>query len=181
MKNILVILTHPAIETSIINRALFDVAQATPHVTTIDLYNQYPYFNIDIGKEQQRLVNHDVIIFLFPIYWYSSPALLKEWQDRVLEYGFAYGSTGDKLQGKRLLCVVSTGSDISSYRDKQTNELTIGDLLLPIERMAQDTGLNWLEPLVLYGARTAVKENRLQSHVETFSRFLNSPCYGNTN
>lgn len=108
MKNVLVLLTHPSVETSTINAALFDAAQTLAHVTTVDLYKEYADFNIDIQKEQQRLLVHDVIIFLFPTYWYSTPALLKEWQDRVLEYGFAYGSTGDKLHGKSLICVTST-------------------------------------------------------------------------
>ncbi|WP_190273631.1 NAD(P)H-dependent oxidoreductase [Shewanella halifaxensis] len=174
MKNILVILTHPSIETSTINAALFNSALSISHVTTVDLYKEYSDFKIDTVKEQQRLLAHDVIIFVFPTYWYSTPALLKEWQDSVLEYGFAYGSTGDKLHGKPLICVTSTGSDITSYRNKDTNELMIRDLLLPIERMAEDTGLNFVEPLVLYGARTAVEENRLQPHVDEFVRLLNS-------
>lgn len=177
MKNVLVILTHPSVESSNINAALFNVAQSIFHVTTVDLYKEYSDFKIDTVKEQQRLLTHDVIVFLFPIYWYSTPALLKEWQDRVLEYGFAYGSTGDKLHGKSLLCATSTGSDISSYRNKETNKLTTRDLLLPIERMAEDTGLNFVEPLVLYGARTALKENRLKPHVEEFVRLLNSFKY----
>ncbi|MGF1878001.1 NAD(P)H-dependent oxidoreductase [Photobacterium frigidiphilum] len=174
MKKVLVILIHPSVETSTINATLFNVAQSIYNVTTIDLYKEYSGFNIDIVKEQQRLLAHDVIIFLFPTYWYSTPALLKEWQDRVLEYGFAYGSTGDKLHGKSLLCATSTGSDVFSYLNKETNELTIRDLLLPIERMAEDTGLNFVEPLVLFGAQTAVKENRLQPHVDEFVRLLNS-------
>jgi len=174
MKSVLVILSHPSVENSTINAALFNVAQSIGHVTTVDLYNEYPDFKIDTVKEQQRLLAHDVIIFLFPTYWYSTPALLKQWQDSVLEYGFAYGSTGDKLHGKSLLCATSTGSNISSYRNKETNELTTRDFLLPIERMAQDTGFNFVEPLVLYGARTAVKDNRLQPHVEEFVRLLNA-------
>ncbi|CAK1797976.1 General stress protein 14 [Vibrio crassostreae] len=177
MKNVLVILTHPSVETSTINAALFNVAQSICHVTTVDLYKEYSDFKIDTVKEQQRLLEHDAVVFLFPTYWYSTPALLKEWQDRVLEYGFAYGSTGDKLHGKPLLCVTSTGSEISSYRNKETNKLTTRDLLLPIERMAEDTGLIFVKPLVLYGARTATKENRLQSHIEEFVRLLNSFKY----
>lgn len=173
MKNVLVILSHPAIESSIINAALFNIAKTTEHVTTVDLYKEYPDFKIDIVKEQQRLLAHDVIVFLFPIYWYSTPALLKEWQDRVLEYGFAYGTTGNKLHGKSLFCVTSTGSGISSYNNADKNELLLDGLLYPMQRMATDTGLNFNQPIVLHGARTADEENRLQAHAQEFARVLN--------
>ncbi|AGH81043.1 NAD(P)H dehydrogenase (quinone) [Psychromonas sp. CNPT3] len=106
MKKVLVLLAHPNIETSTINNALFKVATLTKNITSVDLYKEYPDFKINIKKEQQRLLAHDVIVFLFPLYWYSTPALLKQWQDSVLEYGFAYGSKGNKLHGKSLLCMI---------------------------------------------------------------------------
>ena len=56
-----------------------------------DLYEAYPDFLIDVEAEQALLLEHDVIVFQHPVYWYSSPAILKEWQDLVLEHGFAYG------------------------------------------------------------------------------------------
>lgn len=168
MKKILVLLAHPSIETSDINSALFKAASMQEKVTTVNLYKEYPDFNIDIVTEQKRLLKHDVVIFLFPTYWYSTPSLLKEWQDKVLEHGFAYGSKGNKLLGKTLLCVTSTGSPMSAYENQATNELMMKNLLLPLELMAKDTGLKFIEPLVLYGARTAVTENRLQPHVESF-------------
>lgn len=168
MKNILVLLAHPSIKTSNINSALFKEVNPQEQVTTVNLYEEYPDFNIDIAIEQERLLKHNVIIFLFPTYWYSTPSLLKEWQDKVLEYGFAYGTTGNKLHGKTLMCVTSTGSPKSVYENKGTNELMIRSILLPLELMAKDTGMKFIDPLVLYGARTAVIENRLQSHVESF-------------
>lgn len=168
MKRILVLLAHPSIETSRINHALFSALTMHKQVTTVDLYKQYPDFNIDIATEQSRLLEHDVVILLFPTFWYSTPALLKEWQDKVLEYGFAYGASGNKLHGKKLLCVTSTGSPISAYQDANTSNLIMRDLLLPLEKMANDTGFNFAPPLVLYGARTAIEENRLQPHVDTF-------------
>jgi putative NADPH-quinone reductase len=168
MKNILVLLAHPSIEGSIVNSALFNAAVDHESVTAINLYKEYPDFNINAKKEQKRLLDHDVIIFLFPTFWYSTPALLKEWQDKVLEYGFAFGSTGNKLLGKKLLCVTSTGSPISAYQNRLNDKPISRNLLLPLEMMAQDAGFNFIEPLVLYGARTAVSENRLQKHVACF-------------
>lgn len=168
MKNVLVILAHPSIEVSIINRELQQAAQSLDHVTVVELYKEYPDFTINVQKEQQRLINSDVVVFLFPLYWYSTPPLLKQWQDSVLEYGFAYGSQGKVLHGKSLFCVTSTGSDEESYRSKTTGDIGMRELLLPIERMAQDTGMQYIEPLALHGTRTASEENRIKPHVARF-------------
>ncbi|MDD9175170.1 NAD(P)H-dependent oxidoreductase [Aliivibrio sp. S2TY2] len=165
MKRILVLLAHPLIESSTINHALVEALSKHEQVTTHNLYQTYPDFQIDAEKEKELLLCHDIIVFVFPIYWYSSPSLLKEWQDCVLEYGFAYGSKGNKLHGKTLLCMTSTGSPLSAYQADDSQESIMKALLMPIEKMAQDTGLNYLEPITLYGSRTAVEEDRLAPHV----------------
>ena len=90
-RKILVLFAHPSQKRSEVNKPLFTQCLQHDDVTAIDLYREYPRFHIDIDKEQQRLIEHDVIIFMFPLYWYSTPAILKQWQDLVLEYGFAYG------------------------------------------------------------------------------------------
>ena len=85
MKKILILFAHPAQEKSEVNVPLIEAAQKLDHVTVVDLYGEYPKFRINIEREQQRLIEHDVIVFKFPFYWYSTPAILKEWQDLVLE------------------------------------------------------------------------------------------------
>ena len=87
MNRILIIFAHPALEKSRVQYRLLQAAQSVAKVTIHDLYEHYPDFNIDISHEQQLLREHDIILFQHPFYWYSSPALLKEWQDLVLEYG----------------------------------------------------------------------------------------------
>ena len=47
-----------------------------------------------MDEEQQRLADHDLIVLQFPLYWYTGPALLKEWLDLVWLQGFAYGESG---------------------------------------------------------------------------------------
>ena len=62
---------------------------------------------------QQRgcgLLDHDVVLFQFPLFWYSTPSILKEWQDLVLEHGFAYGAEGDALDGKRMMIAVTVAA-----------------------------------------------------------------------
>ena len=69
-KKILLLFAHPSQQRSEVNSPLFKHAQTLPYVTAVDLYAEYPRFNIDIEREQQRLLDHDVIIFQFPFLKY---------------------------------------------------------------------------------------------------------------
>lgn len=171
-KKILVLYAHPSPSRSEVNVPLFRDAKEQPNVTVIDLYAEYPDFNIDIDKEQQRLLAHDVIIFLFPLYWYSTPALLKEWQDLVLEYGFAYGDNGTALKGKRFFCALSAGGREEAYQTDGFNHFTLNQLLQPLEQMASLTGMIYLGPFAIFGSRTAKEEQRIQSHRQKWRRLL---------
>lgn len=169
---VLVIYAHPSQHRSEVNAPLFAAAQAVDGVTCVDLYAEYPQFDINIDKEQARLLEHDVIVFQFPLYWYSTPALLKEWQDLVLEYGFAYGTDGAALKDKLMLCVVSAGGKEEAYKAEGYNHFTIRQLLAPIEQMAALTSMHYLPPFAIFGARTALEENRIDQHVERYVTLL---------
>lgn len=169
---VLVIYAHPSQHRSEVNAPLFAAAKAVDGVTCVDLYAEYPQFDINIDKEQARLLEHDVIVFPFPLYWYSTPALLKEWQDLVLEYGFAYGTDGTALKDKLMLCVVSAGGKEEAYKAEGYNHFTIRQLLAPIEQMAALTSMHYLPPFAIFGARTALEENRIDQHVERYVTLL---------
>jgi putative NADPH-quinone reductase len=77
-RRLLVLFAHPSIERSEINSRLASLARQHPQCTLVDLYAEYPDYRIDVDLEQQRLRDHDVVVFLFPLYWYSTPAILKE-------------------------------------------------------------------------------------------------------
>ncbi|WP_114765563.1 NAD(P)H-dependent oxidoreductase [Vibrio rhodolitus] len=169
---VLVLYAHPSQHRSEVNQPLFDAAKTIEGVTTVDLYFEYPSYNINIDREQKRLVEHDIIIFQFPLYWYSTPAMLKEWQDLVLEYGFAYGSQGTALKGKRFMCALSAGGRADAYQTEGYNHFTIRELLYPMEQMAALTGMKYMAPLALFGARTAKEEGRITQHVERWKKLL---------
>lgn len=141
-------------------------------VTLVDLYADYPDLRIDVDREQQRLVEHDAIVFLHPLYWYSTPAILKEWQDLVLEYGFAYGADGNSLHGKIFLDALTAGGLEDAYRARGYNHFAIDELLRPLEQTANLCGMIWLPPFALFGARQAVEENRIEQHVADWVRTL---------
>jgi glutathione-regulated potassium-efflux system ancillary protein KefG len=95
MKKILILLAHPSYNRSNANKALIQALRKVEGLRVHDLYQQYPNMFIDVPYEQRLLLEHDIIVFQHPLYWYSCPAILKEWMDQVLEYGFAFGPDGN--------------------------------------------------------------------------------------
>ncbi|MCK7529144.1 MAG: NAD(P)H-dependent oxidoreductase [Ignavibacteriales bacterium] len=85
-----------------VNKRLIRDVKSINNITLNDLYEEYYDFNIDVEREKKLLVEHDIIIFHHPFFWYSTPALLKQWEDLVLEHGWAYGSKGTALGWKKV-------------------------------------------------------------------------------
>lgn len=151
MTRILILFAHPALEKSRIHRQLLRGLPALPGLTVNDLYEQYPDFDIDIAREQQLLTEHDLVILQHPFYWYSTPALLKQWQDLVLEHGWAYGSQGKALHGKQVLSVISTGGGESAYQADGLNRFTMRQLLAPLEQTFHLCGMVYHPPYLVQG------------------------------
>ena len=145
-RRLLILFAHPAFEKSRVNRRLVEAVRSLSGVTFHDLYEQYPDFDIDVRHEQKLLVEHDVIVMQHPLYWYSTPALLKEWQDLVLEHGWAYGGGGTALRGKLLLTATTAGGSEEAYCRTGQNSRTLRELLAPIERTAALCGMTYLPP-----------------------------------
>ena len=150
MRRILVLFAHPVLERSRVNRRLIEAIGHLENVTIRDLYELYPTLSIDVAEEQRLLESHDVIVFHHPFYWYSGPALLKEWQDLVLEHGWAYGEGGTKLEGKITFNVLSTGGPQSAYRAEGYNRFTIRELLRPWDQTAHLCGMRFLAPFAVH-------------------------------
>lgn len=171
-RRILVLLAHPSLDRSEVNRPMAEAIDGLDGVTLVDLYAEYPDFQIDIDREQARLLAHDVIVFQHPLYWYSTPAILKEWQDLVLEHGFAYGSGGTALRGKIFFNALTAGGLQAAYCAEGYNHFTIRELLHPIEQTAMLCGMTYLPPFTLFGARTAVEDGRIDRHIADWVRLL---------
>ncbi len=150
-QRILVLFAHPALEESRANRLLITAVKDLPGVTFHDLYEAYPDFGIDVEREQQLVEAHDILILQHPLFWYSTPSLVKEWQDLVLEHGWAYGLSGKALVGKKLLQVITTGARESAYHEDGMNRFTLRQLLAPIEQTAVLCKMEYLPPFVVHG------------------------------
>ena len=153
---ILVLFAHPAFHKSKVNKLIAERMQATDGITFHDLYQAYPESYIDIKREQELLSQHDVVVFQFPLFWYSTPSILKEWQDMVLEHGWAYGSEGNALKDKLFLCLITTGGPELAYQVGQFHNHTINQLLSPLRQTAVLCKMVPLPPFVVFG--THVKE-----------------------
>lgn len=151
MKKILILFAHPALERSRINRVLIRGIDELPGVTFHDLYQLYPDFFIDVQREQELLLQHDIIIWQHPLYWYSVPPLLKQWIDLVLEHNWAYGQYGVYLQGKKLVNVITSGGGALSYCDNGKHRYTIQEFLRPLEQTACLCGMRYLPPFLIQG------------------------------
>ncbi len=147
----LIIFAHPDVESgSIANKIIINKVKNMEEVEIRNLYQMYPDFKIDVESEQKALIEADLIIFQFPFYWYSVPGILKEWLDKVFLYGFAYGSTGDKLKGKEFLISTTIGGPVDAYQEGGYNNFTIQELLRPLEQTANLAGMKFHRPLITH-------------------------------
>ena len=168
MARLLHIFAHPGRASSRINMALWRTAQAVDGISSLDLYARYPRYDIDIAAEQQRFLAHEVVLLQFPLFWYSAPALLKEWIDLTFEHGFAYGHGGDRLKGKRLMLALTAGGPEEAYGPQGYQHFDLRTFLTPFEQTARLCQMSFLPPYVLFGALTAEPA----PHAQGFARLL---------
>ena len=172
MSSLIVYYAHPGHKFSHANRQMARVASQVDGITYVDLYRDYPRFDIDADIEQRRLLEHDVVLFQFPLFWYSTPSILKEWQDLVLEHGFAYGSGGDKLEGKRVLLAITAAGPEDAYSPGGYQHYPIRDFLRPLEQTARLCAMRFSAPYALFASLKAPNDGRLDPHVEGYRRLL---------
>jgi NAD(P)H dehydrogenase (quinone) len=116
----------------------------------------------DIAEEQRKLQWADALILQFPLWWFSMPAIMKGWVDRVYAYGLAYGvgehsdrRWGDRygegrFKGKRAMLVVTVGGWEQHYSARGING-RMEDLLFPIHHgILYYPGFDVLPPFVVY-------------------------------
>ncbi|MFA5180896.1 MAG: NAD(P)H-dependent oxidoreductase [Syntrophales bacterium] len=148
---VLILFAHPRFEKSRVNRALLDALPLSDALTLHDLYEIYPDYNIDVEAEKKILLAHDILIWHHPFYMYSAPAILKQWLDLVLEYGWAHGAGGDFLKDKTAFNVITTGGTREAYRRDGFNRFTIREFLCPFEQTARLCKMTYLPPFAVQG------------------------------
>ncbi|HKK63323.1 MAG TPA: NAD(P)H-dependent oxidoreductase [Bacteroidales bacterium] len=171
VNKILLYYAHPTAHKSKLNKALIGAAENTTGVTIRNLYDLYPDYYIDIVLEQKLLLEHDIIIWQHPFYWYSAPSILKEWIDLVLEHGFAYGKGGIALQGKKVMTTITTGAREEAYSKKGRNRYTIKQLLAPFDQTVYLCNMTYLPPFVVHGS-LLIEQESLDKAVATYKKAI---------
>ena len=157
MTKTLILLFHPDLAKSHANAALAAAAAQLPGVEIVDMQAAHPKgidFFRDGEHEAKRLLSADRIVLQFPVQWYSTPPLLKAWQDAVLTRMFyvAYEQEGHKLEGTPLMIAATAGNVPEAYREGGRNMFPMIDLFAPLRATANRCGLGWANPFVLYAA-----------------------------
>jgi len=147
-------------------------AAELPGLTFVDLYARYPRFEIDVDAEQALLVEHDVVLFQCPLFWYSTPSLVKEWIDLVLEHGFAYGVDGDRLVGKHLMLALTAAGPEDAYTERGYQHYPLRTFLTPFEQTARLCRMRFPAPYVLHSALEETQPGDLDRHVAGYVRLL---------
>lgn len=136
---ILTVLAHP--KRNSFTGALLDEfttsAQAAGHlISTVDLYAEGfdPCYNLadvavyegdgvvpdEIAAQQKRIMEAEALAFFFPVWWWSMPAILKGWVDRVFTNGFAFtyqdGVSSGLLNHSKAALFCPAASDQGLYR-----------------------------------------------------------------
>jgi putative NADPH-quinone reductase len=170
----LVLVFHPDLTVSRANRRLMEEMEKQANVTVHSVYEAYPDEKIDVAAEQRLLEEHDRIVLQFPFFWYSSPSLLKKWEDAILAYGWAFGSNGGRLQGKELLIAVTTGGAKERYSPVGDVKYTVLELLRPFEATSNLIGMRYLTPYVLYGV-AQMSDEELEQEAKDYVAYALNP------
>lgn len=184
----LVLLSHPNLESSIANKTIIEhLKKMIPNskIKVRHLEALYPNYEIDVESEQSALLDADFLIFQHPLYWYSTPAILKKYLDDVMTWGFAYGTGGDKLKGKHFMQSITVGGSKEAYTPLGYNRFSVEDLLKPMQQTVYHTQMVYNLPMYSYGntyilgiynSISEVKENaivhaeKLVAKIQEFSK-----------
>ena len=120
----------------------------------------------DILREVEKVRRCDLLLLTFPIYWFSMPAILKGWIDRVFVSGAFYGGRRiyDRggMTGKKALVCATLGGRQSMVCDGGIH----GDLSMMLRPLLQGTlgyvGFDVLEPFFAYHVPYIQHQERIQ-------------------
>ena len=148
----LIILGHPNFANSVANKTIMEEVENSGLAVEIrNLSELYPDYKIDPKAEQKALLEHNTIVFQYPVYWYNMPAILKAWFDIVFEYQFAYGSQGDKLKNKNFLPSFTVGAPQEGYRALGEHHFRVYEFCKNLEQTAYYTQMKYIDPIYFHG------------------------------
>ena len=169
----LIILAHPCIKESRVNkRWKQEIVQYPDEIVIHELYKEYPDWNIDVESEQRLLEAHNHIIFQFPLYWYSYPPLLKKWLDDVFTHGWAYGSKGNKLIGKKFGIALSIGDKKENYLPTGSVSFTVDEVITPFKASVNNIGAIALPYFAVFGSSFQASDEEINQSAKDYIEYI---------
>lgn len=175
--SVLLLFFHPRYEDSQANKVLLEHARNVERVTIKDMYELYPLFDVDVMREKADLLKHSVIVWQHPLYWYNCPPLMKQWLDLVLEYGWAYGKGGDKLAGRQVLQVITSGGSMEAYQQQGRNRYTHREFLRSFEQTTLLCQMQYLPPFIVPGVNR-MSPDQLDAYGLQYANILSALARG---
>ena len=134
----LVIVAHPQLANSSTESFLKAAADNENNVMWHELKTPF-----DISQEQELLKSATRIIFQFPLYWYSAPAILKQWLDEVWNSQL---TSSYLLKGRELGIVTTVAHSASAFQPGASQGYTIAEILRPYQALAHAMEMKYLPP-----------------------------------
>ena len=176
MKRTMVVLAHPDMEKSVVNKKWIEELQKhNDKIIIHDLHKEYPDCIFDIDREHNLLESVENIILQFPLYWYSSPPILKKWLDDVLSYGWAYGDdeTADyKMKGKKIGLAVTVGAPEESHTKNGSVGFLMDEVLIPFKATIKYIGSIELSGFIFYDAVPETGDEKISESAKKYSDYV---------
>lgn len=137
MSNVLVVCGHTNLDISVANKTILEnLKKEFPNAEIDVLSKLYPDYKIDVEAEQEKLKKADVIVLQLPMFWYNAPSILRKYFEDVLLHGFAYGSTGKALEGKKFIVSFTTGSPEEAYRHGGVQNFELAEFMPSFQQLS---------------------------------------------
>lgn len=161
MKNVLIVEGHrDSKNNSVANKQIIeDLRELLPDAEISILDELYQNFEIDVKAEQEKLEKSDIIVLQFPLFWYGMPSIMNKWMEDTFEHGWSHGSTGDKLQGKKLIASFTAGAPEEAYQKDGIMGYGIEEYLLPIKSMCGLCGMEFVDYVFTGGVSFELRTN----------------------
>lgn len=173
MDKTLVVVAHPHMEKSRVNkRWVEELNKHSDLITVHHLYPAYPDKIIRIEREQDLLVEHGRLVLQFPLQWYGTPSLLKQWLDEVFTVEWLFGP-GRVVAGKELVLAVSIGGTEAAYQAGGLIGYTVSELLRPLQAFANQIGVTLLPHFKLHDAKQTTDDQLAASSTAYIRHILN--------
>ncbi|MEU0399794.1 NAD(P)H oxidoreductase [Streptomyces sp. NPDC006197] len=145
-----------------------------------DWENREKVYSPEVHAHMDRILAADDIVVVFPVWWFTPPAILKGWIDRVWNYGFAYGRSRPRLAGKRLLWLALMGGTPEEIARLGMTDVLGLTLVTGVSEFCglPDAGLRVLHGTELSGVPVELRADRVAALLDEAERALEEELLG---